>query len=107
MKAIAERCYEARDYALLNSNIMVLSKKHGQLKGAVQALVELVMGWLEEIKEREGMQNWLELVETLRSVTEGKVMSDLRKVGGINSSRLLDFLGDTTGPRNSSSFALP
>jgi 26S proteasome regulatory subunit N5 len=50
-----------------------LSKKHGQLKAAVQAVVELAMGWLEEIKKNDGLEKWLELVETLRNVTEGKV----------------------------------
>lgn len=50
-----------------------MSKKHGQLKVAIQALVELVMGWLEDVKTRDGLEKWLELVETLRSVTEGKV----------------------------------
>lgn len=72
-KAVIERCYEARDYPLLNSSLSTLSKKHGQLKGVVQALVEQAMGWLEEIKEREGVEKWLELVETLRNITEGKV----------------------------------
>jgi 26S proteasome regulatory subunit N5 len=50
-----------------------LSKKHGQLKGVVQAMVEQAMTWLAEIRQREGDVKWLELVETLRSVTEGKV----------------------------------
>lgn len=72
-QAVAERAYEARDYTLLNSSITLLSKKHGQLKGVVQALVEQSIKWLEEIKEREGIEKWLELVETLRSITEGKV----------------------------------
>jgi len=72
-KAVADRCYEARDYDLLNSSVTLLSKKHGQLKGAIQALVEQTMGWLEEIKKREGIEKWLQLVETLRGVTEGKV----------------------------------
>lgn len=71
--------YDARDYTLLNTNIQVLSKKHGQLKGAIQAMVELAMTWLDEIKEREGTEKWLELVETLRSVTEGKVSLDSLK----------------------------
>ncbi|KAL0951456.1 hypothetical protein HGRIS_008145 [Hohenbuehelia grisea] len=70
---IAEHCYTARDYALLNSSVSVLSKKHGQLKGAVQAMVEKVMGWLEEVKERDGVDKWLEILETLRGVTEGKI----------------------------------
>lgn len=38
-------------------------------------MVELAMGWLDEIKEREGTEKWLELIETLRSVSEGKVRS--------------------------------
>lgn len=59
---------------LLNSSISTLSKKHGQLKAAVQAIVELSMSWLEEIKQKDGIENWLKLVETLRDVTEGKVL---------------------------------
>jgi 26S proteasome regulatory subunit N5 len=50
-----------------------LSKKHGQLKGAIQAMVERAMTWLDEIKQRDGTEKWLELIETLRTVTEGKV----------------------------------
>jgi len=68
-----ELCYETRAYDLLNSTITVLSKKHGQLKGAVQAMVELAMGWLENVRKNEGIERWLQLVETLRGVTEGKV----------------------------------
>ncbi len=52
---------------------LFLSKKHGQLKAAIQAMVEQAMGWLEDIEKREGTEKWLELIETLRSVTEGKV----------------------------------
>lgn len=73
MKAAVQHCYDAKDYPLLNSTVSVLSKKHGQLKAAVQAIVELSIGWLPEIKEKAGVEQWLELVETLRSVTEGKV----------------------------------
>jgi len=50
-----------------------LSKKHGQLKVVVQAMVEQAIAWLAEIRQREGDVKWLELVETLRSVTEGKI----------------------------------
>ncbi len=66
-------CYEARDHTLLNLNISVLSKKHGQLKAVVQEMVEKAMGWLDDIKQKEGVEKWLELIETLRQVTEGKV----------------------------------
>ncbi|KAI0066480.1 PCI-domain-containing protein [Artomyces pyxidatus] len=73
VKAILELTYAARDYAQLNSSINVLSKKHGQLKAAIQAMVELAITWLDEIRERDGTEKWLELVETLRTVTEGKL----------------------------------
>jgi 26S proteasome regulatory subunit N5 len=59
----------------VNSTITLLSKKHGQLKAAIQAFVEQAIEWLPEIKERDGEERWLELLETLRSVTEGKVRS--------------------------------
>ncbi|KAJ3574025.1 hypothetical protein NP233_g2049 [Leucocoprinus birnbaumii] len=72
-KAIVQHTYDARNFTLLNSNIQVLSKKHGQLKAVIQAFVEQAIEWLPEIKSRDGLEKWLELVETLRSVTEGKI----------------------------------
>jgi len=73
VKEILQLTYAARDYAQLNSSMSILSKKHGQLKAAIQTMVELAMTWLEEILQRDGTEKWLELVETLRGVTEGKV----------------------------------
>ncbi|KDR85390.1 hypothetical protein GALMADRAFT_54206 [Galerina marginata CBS 339.88] len=73
VKAAVQHSYDAKDYPLLNSTITVLSKKHGQLKAAVQAIVELAISWLPEIKEKDGLERWLELLETLRGVTEGKI----------------------------------
>lgn len=73
MKAAVQLCYDARNYTLLNSTISLLSKKHGQLKAAVQAIVEQVLSWLDKVREQDGNEKWLELVETLRGVTEGKV----------------------------------
>ncbi|EKM61277.1 uncharacterized protein PHACADRAFT_247770 [Phanerochaete carnosa HHB-10118-sp] len=73
VKEISQLCYDARDNGKLNANIQLLSKKHGQLKAAIQAMVEQAMDWLEEIKQRDGTERWLELIDTLRSVTEGKI----------------------------------
>ncbi|KAF9076087.1 PCI domain-containing protein [Rhodocollybia butyracea] len=73
VKTIAAYCYDARDFDRLNSNITVLTKKHGQLKSVIQALVEQAMGWLEDIRKKDGDKTWLQLVETLREVTEGKI----------------------------------
>ncbi|KIJ24766.1 hypothetical protein M422DRAFT_778410 [Sphaerobolus stellatus SS14] len=65
--------HEARDYKKLSSNLILLSKKHGQLKAVVQAVVELTMKWLEEIREKEGTETWLTIIHALREVTEGKI----------------------------------
>ncbi|KAG7098977.1 hypothetical protein E1B28_000864 [Marasmius oreades] len=73
LKVISQHCYDARDYTQLNNSISTLSKKHGQLKAAIQAMVELSMSWLEEVRQRDGTKKWLELVHTLREVTEGKI----------------------------------
>jgi hypothetical protein len=48
VKAIIELEYDARDYVQLNSSINTLSKKHCQLKGAIEVMVELTMSWLDE-----------------------------------------------------------
>jgi len=72
-KAIVQHSYDARDHTLLNANVQTLSKKHGQLKAVIQAFVDQAIQWLPEIKIRDGTDKWLELVETLRSVTEGKI----------------------------------
>lgn len=73
VKEASELCYKARNFKLLNSNISSLSKKHGQLKAAIQAIVEQAYEWLEDIRKTQGTETWLELIETLRTVTEGKV----------------------------------
>ena len=72
VKEASELCYKAKNFALLNTNISTLSKKHGQLKASIQAMVELAIDWLEDIRKMEGKEKWLELIETLRNVTEGK-----------------------------------
>ncbi|KAG8970673.1 hypothetical protein FRC03_004055 [Tulasnella sp. 419] len=73
LTAITTIAYEAKDFALLNSNISLLAKKHGQLKDSIKQMVELAMSWLDDIRVNQGEPAWLELVETLRSVTEGKI----------------------------------
>jgi hypothetical protein len=104
VQTVIELEYDARDYAQLNSSINVLSKKHGQLKGAIQAMVELVISWLDDIKQRDGTEKWLELIETLRTVTEGKVRRALAASAYSNFPRNSHirsaFLGDATSTRD-------
>jgi len=107
VKAATQHCYNARDYPLLNTTINLLSKKHGQLKSAVQAIVELSISWLPEIKERDGLERWLELIETLRNVTEGKVVIILIRLETELIYPFIDFPGDTSSTGNPPSITLP
>lgn len=55
---------------MLNDQVLLLSKKHGQLKQAITKMVQVVMGFLDEIPD---MDTKMSVIETLRTVTEGKV----------------------------------
>lgn len=77
---ITRLCYQAQDLDALNTQLTLMSKKHGQLKEAVVRMVDESMAWLPELKERKdkdefkgGKDRWLELLNTLRDITEGKV----------------------------------
>ena len=56
----------------MNEHVQILSKKHGQLKQAITKMVQTVMGFLDETPN---METKLSVIETLRTVTEGKVGS--------------------------------
>jgi 26S proteasome regulatory subunit N5 len=57
------------EFDLLCQHITLLAKKHGQLRQAVQAMVEEAMKYLDGY---DG-DTLLKLIEVLREVTEGKV----------------------------------
>jgi 26S proteasome regulatory subunit N5 len=73
LSAVINIEYGAKDYDALNNDVTVLSKKHGQLKEPVKAMVEEAAAWLEALKADAGEDRWLEFLQTLRTVTEGKV----------------------------------
>lgn len=68
--AIVTICKESGDWPLLNEHVVALSKKHGQLKQATTKMVQVVMGFLDDTPDMDAK---MALIETLRTVTEGKV----------------------------------
>lgn len=68
--AIVTICKDAKDWTLLNEQVLLLSKKHGQLKQAITKMVQTVMSFLDEAPS---LETRLTAIETLRTVTEGKV----------------------------------
>ena len=55
---------------MLNDQVLLLSKKHGQLKQAITKMVQVVMDFLDATPD---LDTKLSVIETLRTVTEGKV----------------------------------
>lgn len=75
---IVQLCYEAQNWTSLNEHIVVLTKKRSQLKQAVAKMVQECCKWIAEgtlpSKEVE-----LELIATLRTVTEGKIYVEVER----------------------------
>ncbi|KAI0138255.1 PCI domain-containing protein [Pestalotiopsis sp. NC0098] len=74
--AICTLCKNAGNWSLLNDQILVLSKKHSQLKQAVTKMVQTVMTFLDETPNLEIK---LSVIETLRTVTEGKIFVEVER----------------------------
>ena len=55
---------------MMNEQVLLLSKKHGQLKQATTKMVQVVMGFIDDTPNQSVK---LSVIEALRTVTEGKV----------------------------------
>ncbi|KAK2771931.1 26s proteasome non-atpase regulatory subunit 12 [Colletotrichum kahawae] len=74
--AIATIAKDAGDWSLMNEQVLVLSKKHGQLKQAITKMVQAVMGFLDSTPN---LETKLTVIETLRTVTEGKIFVEVER----------------------------
>lgn len=75
-EVIVRLCWEARDLPALNAHILILSKRRAQLNNTVGAAVRKCMEFIEEIEEGEPRET---LIETLRTVTEGKIYVEVER----------------------------
>ncbi|RHZ54756.1 hypothetical protein Glove_423g21 [Diversispora epigaea] len=80
---IVKLCHQYGDWKLLNEYIMLLSKKHGQLKQATTKMVQEVMTYIDSTPD---LKIKLDLIDTLRIVTEGKIYVEVER------ARLTKFL---------------
>jgi 26S proteasome regulatory subunit N5 len=60
----------------LNEQIQLLSKKHGQLKQAITKMVQVSMDFIDDTPN---IETKLSLIETLRTVTEGKIFVEVER----------------------------
>ena len=74
--AILDLCDELKDWTALNQNMLIISKRRAQLKQVIKECVEKAMVFLD--KETD-VDKRLELLDTLRSVTEGKIFVEMER----------------------------
>ncbi|KAJ8682767.1 hypothetical protein QAD02_018559 [Eretmocerus hayati] len=74
--AIVEICFEAKNWSALNEHIVLLSKRRSQLKRAVTKMVQECCTYIDKTPDRDTM---IKLIETLRSVTEGKIYVEVER----------------------------
>lgn len=76
LKKFIQLSLEAQDWKLMQENIVMLSKKHGQLKQAITMMIQESMECLDKTPD---MKTKLELIDTLRTVTDGKVYLEVER----------------------------
>ncbi|XP_078035231.1 regulatory particle non-ATPase 5 [Augochlora pura] len=74
--AIVQICMEAKNWNALNEYIVLLSKRRSQLKQAVTKMVQECCTYVDKMPNEEAM---ITLIETLRSVTEGKIYVEVER----------------------------
>ncbi|KAF9888378.1 hypothetical protein FE257_008656 [Aspergillus nanangensis] len=97
---IVTLCKNSGDWNLLNDNVLLLSKKHGQLKQAITKMVQVVMGFLEDTPD---MDVKLSVIQTLRTVTEGKIFVEVERA---RVTRILSNIKKTQGDLNAAADTL-
>ncbi|PGH00447.1 hypothetical protein AJ79_08220 [Helicocarpus griseus UAMH5409] len=93
--AIVTISKESGDWKLLNEQVIGLSKKHGQLKQATTKMVQVVMGFIDQTPN---METKMSLIETLRTVTEGKIFVEVERA---RVTRILSDIKKSQGDLNS------
>ncbi|THU45401.1 hypothetical protein C4D60_Mb02t17550 [Musa balbisiana] len=73
---IVELCYKARAWKTLNDQIVLLSKRRGQLKQAVTAMVQKAMQYIDDTPD---LETRIELIKTLNSVSAGKIYVEIER----------------------------
>lgn len=73
---ILQLCFEARAWKTLNDQIVLLSKRRGQLKQVVTAMVQQAMQYIDQTPD---LDTRIELIKTLNSVAAGKIYVEIER----------------------------
>lgn len=73
---ILQLCFEAKAWKTLNDQIVLLSKRRGQLKQAVTAMVQQAIQYIDQTPD---LETRIELIKTLNSVSAGKIYVEIER----------------------------
>ncbi|KAM3234847.1 26S proteasome non-ATPase regulatory subunit 12 A [Capsicum annuum] len=73
---ILQLCFDARAWNMLNEQIVLLSKRRGQLKQAVQAMVQQALQYIDQTPD---LETKIELIKTLNNVSAGKIYVEIER----------------------------
>ncbi|KAL7089862.1 hypothetical protein ACP275_12G003600 [Erythranthe tilingii] len=69
-------CFEAGAWNTLNEQIVLISKRRGQLKQAVQAMVQQAMQYIDQTPD---VDTKIELIKTLNNISAGKIYVEIER----------------------------
>ncbi|XP_051126882.1 26S proteasome non-ATPase regulatory subunit 12 homolog A-like [Andrographis paniculata] len=73
---ILQLCFDAGAWKTLNDQIVLISKRRGQLKQAVQAMVQQAMQYIDQTPD---LDTKVELIKTLNNVSAGKIYVEIER----------------------------
>ncbi|XP_064616223.1 26S proteasome non-ATPase regulatory subunit 12-like [Liolophura sinensis] len=74
--AIVKLCFDTQNWDALNENIVVLTKKRGQIKQSVTKMIQEACSYVDKTPNLEVR---LKLIDTLRTVTAGKIYVEIER----------------------------
>ncbi|KAI9504421.1 PCI domain-containing protein [Coemansia spiralis] len=73
---MVELCGDSGEWVMLEQEVAAMAKKHGQLKQAIAKMVQKAMEYVDKTPDE---QTTIELIESLRTVTEGKIHVEVER----------------------------
>ncbi|KAH3764933.1 26S proteasome non-ATPase regulatory subunit 12 [Pelomyxa schiedti] len=77
--AIVSLCWEVRDFKALNDNLLLLSKRRGQLKTVIQHIVQKGLLFVKEMTDPSFKATRMDLIRNLLGITEGKIFVEVER----------------------------
>lgn len=74
--AVMKICFASKQLEILNEHLLLLTKRRGQLKGAVCKMVQEACEYVDQVDNKDEK---LKLIDTLRTVSAGKIYLELER----------------------------